>query len=435
MHDRNVPISISPYPERFAQLPGRFAQLLAPCWLAGLVTTIVSLWLTSTVRGDVFHLANGAEVRGQWVNREERSPARMVIQTSAGIRLTLLPSQIARTDREQPAIDQYEQLAPQFRDTVADQWRLAEWCRERNLAEHRARHLRRIVELDPQHEAAWHGLGYSQLGGEWILRKEFLQEQGYVYFQGRWRLSQEIDVIQSRQKIELAAKEWLARLKTWRTQIDKGQADSAVRNIRAVRDPAAITALAYLLAREPLRPIRLLYVEVLGRIDDPRATDVLVATCLNNPDIEVFHAALEEVVPRTSPAVVKVFVNTLRDSDNQRVNRAAHALGKLNDPTTIVPLIDALVTQHVVQNPSLAGKPAGATTAGIAYGSRDEVGTPIAQFNVPKHIRVGVPNHEALAALVEIGGGVSFGFDQRAWRDWHSVFQKEQSTRLNARRD
>jgi len=386
-------------------------------------------------RGDVFHLVNGAQVRGQRVNSGERSATRFVIETAAGIRVTLHSSQIASTEREVPKVDQYERTAPQFRDTVEDQWRLAEWCRTNNLVEHRARHLRRIVELDPRHEAAWHGLGYSQLGGKWILRREFLQEQGYSFHRGRWRLSQEIELMESKRKIELAAKEWLSKLKNWRAQIRKGQPLAAVRNIRAIRSPDAIPALAFQLAREKSRSIRLLYVDILGQIDDPRATKVLVSVCLDNPDIEVFYASLEEVLPRKSPAVVKLLVKTLRTEDNQRVNRAAHALGKLNDPTTIVPLIDALVTEHIIQNPSFAGRSPGATTTGILYGPNDDIGTPIASFGEPKYVRVRVPNHEALAALVEIGGGGSFGFDQQAWRAWHAVFEKQQTMRLNTRRD
>jgi hypothetical protein len=391
--------------------------------------------LTLDARGDVFHLANGAQIRGHWVNRDERSTTLMVIDTAVGIRVTLQPSQIVRTESEHPKIHQYDEAAPKFRDTVEDQWRLAEWCRTNHLTEYRARHLRRIVELDPQHEAAWHGLGYSQLGGRWILRKEFLQEQGYLLYRGRWRLSQEIEVLESRRKIELAAKEWLSKLKIWRAQIRRGHSIDAVRNIRAIRSPDAVPALAFQLAREKSRPIRLLYVDILGQIDDHRATKVLVSVCLDNPDIEVFHASLEEVLPRKSPAVMKLLVKALRNDDNRRVNRAAHALGRLNDPTTIVPLIDALVTEHTVRNPSFAGRSPGATTTGIVYGPNDDIGTPIASFGEPKHVRVRVPNHQALAALVEIGGGVSFGFDQQAWLAWHAVFQKRQTTRLNARRD
>ncbi len=393
------------------------------------------LGLAPTARGDVFHLTSGAEVRGHWVNRDERSAGRIVIQTEAGIQLTLAPSQVARTDREQREADQYRRISPQFPDTVADQWRLAEWCRTQGLTEHRAIHLRRVIELDPEHEGAWHALGFSQLNGKWIQRREFLQSQGYVFYRGRWRPTQEIDVLESRQKVELAAKEWRSKLKIWRAQISKGQTEGAIQNMRAIRDPAAIPALAYMLTRERSRPLRLLYVEVLGGIDDPRATKVLVSACLENPDIEVFHASLAEVVPRASPAVVQAFVRTLHSVDNQQVNRAAHALGRLSDPTTIVPLIDALVTEHAVRNPAAAGKSPGATTTGIAYGPNDDVGTPIAQFGVPKQLRVRVPNHEALTALVEIGGGVSFGFNQQAWRDWHAVFEKQQTTQLNARRD
>ncbi len=399
-----------------------------PCWLPPWGTV-------SPLRADVFHLSSGARVHGQRLNQEETAAEQIVIRTPEGIRLTLRSSQVARTDRETPPVGQYRQISPQFTDTVKDQWRLAEWCRTQGLSDLRARHLRRVVELDPQHAAAWYGLGYSQLNGEWVLRREYLQRQGYVFHRGRWRLPQEIEVMQSREQAELAAKGWRSKLKTWRNQIDKGQADSAVQNIRAIRDPAAVPALAYFLSRDRSRAMRLLYVEVLGGIDDPRATKVLVSACLENPDIEVFHASLDAVVPRKSPAVVKVFVKTLHSVDNQQVNRAAHALGKLNDPATIVPLIDALVTSHVVPNRAAGGKPPGTTTTGIAYGPNDQQGTPFTQFGAPKPGRVQVPNHEALAALVEIGGGVSFGFDQQAWRDWYSVFEKQQPPQLNSRRD
>ena len=40
------------------------------------------------------------------------------------------------------------------------------------------------------------------------------------------------------------------------------------------------------------------------------------------------------------------YVNALKSKDNEVVNLAGLALGQLNDPAAISPLIDALVTTH-----------------------------------------------------------------------------------------
>ena len=58
-------------------------KLPTPLGLALLAIGLFSLGPLSPAHGDVFYLANGAQVRGHWVNRDDRSPEHLVMQTAA----------------------------------------------------------------------------------------------------------------------------------------------------------------------------------------------------------------------------------------------------------------------------------------------------------------------------------------------------------------
>ena len=102
------------------------------------------------------------------------------------------------------------------------------------------------------------------------------------------------------------------------------------------------------LRREPLRGVKELYIEVLGKTASPPALDGLIAVSLNDPDVEIFHACLGQLVPHKRPGLVEAYVNALKNENNVRINRAGMMLGKLDDKSTIGPLIGALITTHRV---------------------------------------------------------------------------------------
>jgi hypothetical protein len=104
----------------------------------------------------------------------------------------------------------------------------------------------------------------------------------------------------------------------------------------------------------------------------------------------------------------------------------------MKDPSTIGPLIEALVTHHKQQVGGNGGGggmgmnmafPTGATKGGIGMGMGG---------NGPKIILYQVQNQSVLDALVAITGQ-NFNFDQRAWRTWHAAQNKAQP--LDARRN
>src|SRR5690606_3163177 len=93
-------------------------------------------------------------------------------------------------------------------------------------------------------------------------------------------------------------------------------------------------------------------------IADSPSQRVLVATSLADPDEEIRVACLDRIVELDPPNVADVYVRALADKDNFRINRAAYALARLGDESTLAPLIDALVTKHtfVFEAPN-AGSP------------------------------------------------------------------------------
>jgi HEAT repeat protein len=103
-------------------------------------------------------------------------------------------------------------------------------------------------------------------------------------------------------------------------------------------------------------------------------------------------------------------VEALKDNDNVRVNRAAIALGKLQDRSAISPLIDALRTTHA----QVLARPRGGEATAATFTSD---GTYFKQGDGPKLLVTHVQNQPVLDALTRLTG-VNFGFDQAAWRYW-----------------
>lgn len=400
--------------------------------------------LATASQGDEFVLVTGARIRGEWLNRRDRSADRHVVQTEHGGQISLSRDQVCKIRRQADAEREYSQIAPAVPDTVESQWKLAEWCRQHKLKQRRKHHLQRIIELDPEHVKARRALGYSEIGGQWVLQADYLRQQGYVRYKGEWQLPQEVELTKKRRELERAKKQWYAKIKRWRSQFDGDDARDAFQKVAAVRDPLAVEAVGRLLKEESDRRVRLLYIDVLCQIEGTASTKALVHQALNHPDEEVFFSCIDGVVPRTTPEVIRQFVNHLKSSDSARVNRAAHALGRLGDQSVIGPLIDALVTVHVQVIPgdgatktTFISGPSQATPAMVRPGQAVMM-APRNGFNMSsggdRVIRRQSRNQEVLKSLVKLTG-VSFSFDQQAWRNWQTLHQREQrADSVNTRR-
>jgi hypothetical protein len=399
--------------------------------LLGTLGVIVATGL-ATARGDVFVLTTQGEVRGELLNPDDSPRRTYVVKTPGGGTVILAADQVKEVRPQTPAEIKYDRYRGDCPDTAAGHWKMAEWCRENRLSKQRQAHLKRVLELDPDHEQARHALGYSQISGRWVTQEQVMRERGYVkskHAPGKWVLPQEEALLEKRKQTKNAQMEWMAKVKRWSSWLDTDKAGMAIEGLKSINDPLAVLALSKYLKDDRRREARLLYVQALSRINVSASMEVLINTSLYDEDDEVRLAALDEVVARNYLPGVAMYVQALRHKDNEVVNRAAVALGQLKDPLAIGPLIDALVTTHtfVVQK----GQP-GQTQAtfgnlpggGGGYnfgGSSTEI------------IKKRFENRDVLQALVDLTGGTSFNFDVKAWKYWY-VGQKKPKT-LDARRD
>jgi hypothetical protein len=382
-------------------------------------------------KADEFVLTTGASVRGQWLNREEASTSSYLVATEHGGRVSLERSRVVNVIRQSEAGTKYDRLAPTVADTASDQWKLARWCRDNDLQQQYEQHSLRVVELDSEHEAAHRALGYSEIGGQWVKKEEHLKRNGYVRYKGKWRLSQEIELAERRRSEELARKDWYVKLSRWRSQLNKEKRHTALANIRQVRDPQAIEAFGRLLQIERDPRMRLIYVEVLGQIADNRASAALVDISLSTRDEEVYYECVDQLAARKTPPLMRQFVMALKSQHNARVNRAAIALGSFEDASAIPPLIDALVTRHDIVLPGNDMTSSTFVKDAPGYQSGDSF---TSGPTSPQVITQTATNQEVLKTLVKLSG-VSFGFDQRAWRNWSTLQQRRgQSLSVDARR-
>lgn len=375
------------------------------------LAVVAALSLGSVARGDVFLLRSGGQVEGEWTNREQSRTAPNEVRTATGIRVQFAAAHVEQRAPQLKQEAEYQRIAPTYGASIEDQWKLAQWCRENSLPHHRTGHLEAILKIDPNHVAARRALGYRQHGNQWITKEEKNRSAGYELYRGRWRLTQDIEVQEERASRDLAEMEWLVKLKRWRADLTTERAVQAYRQFEELRDPLAVPALSKLLVQERHRKVKLLYLDALLRIGDGSAVQSLVHTALNDADNEIFLETADRLEKLPPHLITKPLIDSLRDANNVRVNRAAYLMGKTGDRRLVSPLVDALITLHRTKV-----APSGGDTT--SFGGDGSFG--MSRGNEPQIVEVPVQNRAVLDALVELTGQ-NFDYDQRAWRRWYDL--------------
>lgn len=247
---------------------------------------------------ELFILANGGQVVGELLNPKEVPRKTYQIKTPNGT-VTLARSQVKET-LHRPAVEvEYERARPRYPDTVEGQWALVEWCRKNGLRTLSEVHLERIIELEPDHEQARTALGYFPRDGQWKTREQLKEEDGYVWYKGKYRLPQEIQLMQEKKSVEAAEGDWMKKLKLWRGWLFTPKYHQRARDsIRHVDDPYAVKALASALESDSRDRARVLYIEALARIGDLAAHVALAEWSLRDPVEEVRLTCLDCLKPK-----------------------------------------------------------------------------------------------------------------------------------------
>jgi hypothetical protein len=405
------------------------ARLLCQAILA---VTIVQTTAAPCARADVFVLAQGGEVVGELQNPEQSPRTTYAIKTAEGVVVTLASSQVKQVLRPKPEEIEYEKVRSQYPDTAEGQWELAEWCKERKLIAYRKAHLMRVLELDPNHEAAHKALGHIKTDGKWTTQRDQLASQGLRFYKGRVRTQQEIDILEEGQKQKGTEADWAQKIERLIRGLASDRAEEARAALLAIRDSGATKGLAAGMKRNIPPQVRIVLAQALAGIDTHEAVMALAFSAIADPVEEVRLTCLELLKKKKNPAAVKYFIDRLRDrkSRNVDINHAGVALKMMGDISAVGPLIDALVTVHKIRNPNYNPGQMSTTFGG---GSGGGSGIGMGMGSGPKFFIQPAQNRDVLDALVALTGQAALGFDVPAWRAWFAAQKTRPATDI--RRD
>ncbi len=401
-------------------------------------TVAFAAWLAAlaplAARGEIFVLRSGGKIEGEHLNPQRSAGQPYQLRTDGGILFALAENAVARVVIKSDVEREYEARRPSVPNTVEGHWAMAEWCQEAGLTDERRRHLTAVIGIDPNHAEARRVLGYTLYGSRWMTQNEFLASRGYVFHKGQWRLQQEIEIELASRERELAVKELRQLIRRNFDHIADGNrhAADAERFLNGLRDLNAAPALVDLLAdKKQPRAVRLRCLEILGRLPPGLAIPTLVKVAMDDADDTLRDRCLDELARGDVHIALGGFIQELTSKSNARVQRAAECLRRLGDKEAVLPLIDALVTEHEYLVSS--GGPPGALGAGFGTGPGASGAGTFGVRGKPKLVKKNLQNEAVRTALRTMcPPGVDYEFDEDAWKRWY--IQKFTTTNVDLRR-
>ena len=386
------------------------------------------LWSSiGNCHADVFHFKDGRVISGTVVKEQETTkdglPVKIwtvQIESNPKVYMLIHDKELDRNGREElnDAELEYLQRVKSVPDDAQAHYEFAGWCSGKFLRDLQQAHYRRAIDIEPNHNQARSGAEYRKdENGRWVkVAEEMQQRRGKIYYGGRWRfpesvLIEEAEETQKKQTGAVNKQVWAwHRDAVMSTGVRHSQ---ALENLQQLNDPLAIGILTELLmdTRKPTlnvptpRELKLLYIRLLSQFDNYVAVSALAQASILLADPQLRNAALDSLANKGREAAIPVFVSYLRNPNNDLVNIAGDALGRLRAEETILPLIEAVTTKHTIVQGD------GSTTYG-ADGGMSLAGN-------PRSKEIDVPNSSVRATLAQLTGQ-NFGFDKAQWLAWYA---------------
>ncbi len=148
---------------------------------------------------DVFSLKDGSKIEGSLVRETTTA---YVVKTANGEK-TVEKSQVASVQKQGSPKDEYDQKLKGIKANDAEGfYQLGLWCDQNKMKPEALRAFKRVLEIEPQHEAAHKALGHVQFKGAWMTpgerdaleKKDAQNEQkaaGKVLHKGQWVTAEE----------------------------------------------------------------------------------------------------------------------------------------------------------------------------------------------------------------------------------------------------
>lgn len=403
----------------------------------------VGLFVPAVAQADAVLLKTGGELRGERLVTEKG--ANVVIRTLSGAEIVVTQDDVQSITKRRLVLEVYETRRQDTPDTVEAQWELAEWCKAEGLRPERERHLKRVVELEPDHKLAHQHLGHVFHEGEWTTRDEIMRRRGYVKYKGRYMLPQELELVVQQEKESEAEKGWYKRIKLWHDWLEGDRPERQAeghKNLTAISDPNAIPALYKSFSADPVDEQRAMYVSIVTQIGGLKSVGPLVLQSLNDGSESIRMQAVKGLPEDQYAEAIPVYLRALRHDLNYIVNRAGLALGIIGDESTVAGLIDALITRHRYKTwvPDQSGVGVGLNSQGqmvqqtpinmlppdvavMALTGQLPYGVQVNQVGglPPRKKQVSIQRDEqnlmVHAALRKLTGE-DYGYDERAWKAW-----------------
>ncbi len=372
--------------------------------------------LGSTALADTVELSGGGHLTGKVQRLSEQKV--VIVQIDDDLRIAVPENRVRRvvvSERLSP----YEERAAKAGEDAELHYQLAIWCvKAKNFpgdADHYKRfHMRRAVELDPDHAEARASLGYIKDKGQWVRTADLMRRRGMILHRGKWQLPEAVARGSIEDETDEKAKRWVKEVGRLTAVVLRGSSKSgeALETLTAIEDPLAASAVAQQLKnsrgkRTQSRQLRMLWVKLLGRFKNGESVKALVEAGIDEPDEIVREAALEQLQDYGSSSAVATYLPMLKSNDNKRVNKAARALSWFPDPELALTYTEALVTKHTKEVAPGAGTQAGFTQNGSGSFSTGGKKTVITTEKT---------NPSVLALLTKIEPGANYSYDEKAWR-------------------
>ncbi len=375
--------------------------------------------LDGSAQADVFHYKDGRVLSGKVISSKGED---FTVEIAPGCYVKILAAELERNGHEPLSEPEakYAATVVDLPDTVEQHLRLASQCKEKGMLDLEEAHYRRVLDLEPENKVALARLDYQpDRNKRWVKKEEIYgEDRGKVFYKGRWRFPESVAL----EQLEEQANEKIAPLKKdlsrWHSLASFGRTtpqkikNDAIEKIQQIQDPLAVGILAeYLLdTRKPAPvPMRLLYARVISRFQNYGAAQALATASVVDPEVTVRNACLDGLRGFGRDVAVPTYIGYLGDPRNEIVNRAADGLAQFSPPEAVLPLINAVVTEHVVVSGGGNSMNVGnGGTFGIGGGAKSET----VAFN----------NNSVLAALTQLTGQ-SFGYDENRWIAWYASVQ------------
>ncbi len=195
------------------------------------------------------------------------------------------------TPAEAEALANYNGLREKVAETGAAHWKMAQWCEQHGLRPEAYFHYGRVIELEPQRDAAWQKLGFKKHDGRWMTPEQIVADD-------------------AQKKLD---KDWSVKLKKYHREIHGGKKQEDVQAaLDAITDPVAVPSV-YREFRGGGSTDQSIGLQILGQIDSPLASRAIAVMAVYGRSPAVRRHATELLRGRPAEEYLDMLVALMKD--------------------------------------------------------------------------------------------------------------------------